>query len=306
MSSIDNEKLVVRFFAVAACAILGAILLWLPPQAVEFSGYAALSQHAETVVDEVTAQNLAAFAAISAIKTALAIIEDTTVGVGIQVQLGDAVEAVYDYVNFVWEALLYSLLVLSAYKMLIETQILHLGLQLVGVGLLLWSASVALPRAPHRLSLLAQRTLFAGVLFAYLVPAALLIMHFATVHYTGPLKEKQAQRINELRTEVDSLRTQFSEIKGSIDVLHPLDTAAAVRDKIVQIAASLTRSVGQSAQAMLYYVVIVLFELLIFPVISAYLLIKLLNVCFGRIIERSPLSLTRTPPSASPAEPRMV
>lgn len=287
-----NREITLRLVAATACAISGAILLWLPPQAVELSGYAALSHRAETVVDEVTAQNLAAFAAVSAIKTGLAIIENTTVGVGIQVQLGDAVQAVYDYVNFVWEALLYSLLVLSAYKMVIETQILHVGLQLIGAGLLLWSASVALPSAPRRLLHLAQRTVFAGGLFAYLVPAVLLTMHLATVHYTGPLKERQAHRINELRTEVDSLRGRFGEIKSSLDVLHPLDTAAAVRDKIGQIAASLTRSVGESTQAMLYYVVIVLFELLVFPVVSAYLLIKLLNVCFGRIVERSPESIT--------------
>ena len=45
-------------------------------------------------------------------------------------RMGDAVQAVYDYVNFVWDSLLYSLLVLSGYKMLLETQLLHLGLQL--------------------------------------------------------------------------------------------------------------------------------------------------------------------------------
>ena len=85
-----------RIIASPLCAVAGVLLLWLPPQVVTLSGYAPLSQRAEAVVDEVTAQNLAAFAGVSAIKTGLAIIEDSSVGVGFQLQVGDAVQAVYD------------------------------------------------------------------------------------------------------------------------------------------------------------------------------------------------------------------
>lgn len=273
-----------RIIASPLCVVAGVLLLWLPPQVAALSGYAPLSQRAESVVDEVTAQNLAAFAGVSAIKTGLAIIEDSSVGVGFQLQVGDAVQAVYDYVNFVWDSLLYSLLVLSGYKMLLETQLLHLGLQMLGLGLLAASLAFAWPRAPRSLHLGAARAIFAGLLFAYVVPVSLLTMHFATVHYTGPLKVKQAARIEELRLEVDRLSGKFGTLKSSIDVLHPLDTASVVRQQISEIAASISDTVSRGTQAMLYYVVIVLFELLVFPVLSAYLLMKLLGLFFGRLL----------------------
>ena len=129
-----------------AAVVLGVGLVFLPDPLLRLSGYDTLTHHAEAVVDEVTAQNFAAFVAVSALKTGLAIIEDSSVGVGFQLEVGDAVQAVYDYVDFVWEALMYSLLVLGAYKILLETQLLHLGLQLIGFGLVAWGAGVFFTR----------------------------------------------------------------------------------------------------------------------------------------------------------------
>lgn len=287
-----------KWLAVPALMAVGLLLVWLPPQVVALSGYAALSREAEAVVDGATAQNLAAFASVSAIKTGLAIVEDSSVGVGFQIQLGDAVQAVYDYVDFVWEALLYSLLVLGAYKMLIETQLLHLGLQIIGAGLLLWGAGLALPRLPEGLRRLGPRLAFGGVLFAGLVPGALLGMHFATKHYTGPLKARHAARIDELRGQVEAVSAQFGALKSSVDILHPLDSAGAVRAQVGQLTTALSTAAAQGTQAMLYYVVIVLFELLIFPIVTALLLFKLVQALFGRALERA---TTRGPAIPTPA-----
>lgn len=286
-----------RIAAGALLTVLGALLLWLPPQAVQLSGYQALAQQAEGVVDNVTTQNLVAFSAVSAIKTVLAVIEDSSVGIGFQLQLGDAVQTVYDYVDFVWEALLYSLLLLSAYKMVLETQLLQAGLQLMGAGILLSGLCLALPRLPAGLRRVAPRIAFTGAMFAYVVPAALLCMNFATEHYTGPVKARQAQRIQELEKQTGRLSAQIAALKGSVDLLRPVDSASALRDQISSITTTMTSTVGEATQAMLYYVVISLFELLIFPIISAWLLFKLLHLFFGRIMDSAGL----TPRAAQPA-----
>lgn len=274
-------RMVVALGAIAA----GLTTICLPAPLLQFSGYELLSHQAESVVDDVTEQNFAAFVAISAVKTALAIIEDSSIGVGFQLEVGDAVQAVYDYVDLVWEVLLYSLLVLGGYKLLLETQLLHLGLQLTGIGLALWGIGVLVDERLPVLRRAAPRVVFGGVLIAYIVPIALLLMHFSAAHYTGPVKQQQAERIDALQAQVEKLRAQLVEIKGDVDLLQPVESLGAIRQRMAQVTARLVDTVNTGAQAMLYYAVIVLFELLVFPMLSAYLLFKLLHAFFGRMMD---------------------
>lgn len=267
-----------------AAAIAGVSLFLLPGPLLRGSGYDYLTHQAELVVDEVTEQNFKAFVAVSAVKTALAIIEDSSVGVGFQLEVGDAVQAVYDYVDFVWEALMYSLLVLGGYKILLETHLLHLGLQLMGIGLALWALGAFIPRRAPPVRRAALRVVFTGALIAYIVPAALLTMHYATDHYTAPVKARQAARIQELDQEIKGLSAQIWNIKQEVDLLRPVESLGNVRDRIGEITAKITATVSASTQAMLYFIVIVLFELLVFPMLSAYLLFKMLHIVFGRAL----------------------
>lgn len=277
-----------QWFLSVLAAAAGVCLVALPGQLLRVSGYDLLTRQAEAVVDDVTAQNLAAFVAVSAVKTALAIIEDSSVGVGFQLEVGDAVQAVYDYVDFVWEALMYSLLVLGTYKILLETHLLHLGLQLMGLGLLCWSFGAVSQRVGAPVRRVAIRAVFAGALAAYIVPAALVAMHYVAEHYTAPVKQKQGERIQKLDQEIRQLRAQIWNLKQEVDLLRPVESLGAVRERMGEITASAVATVGASTQAMLYYVVIVLFELLVFPMLSAYLLFKLLHALFGRALGQGP------------------
>ena len=130
---------------------------------------------------------------------------------------------------------------------------------------------------------------------AYIVPSALLVMHFATERYTGPVKEKQAARIEALEGEVTLLLAQLASIKGEVDLLRPVESMGAIRERIGAITTSVVAAVNAGTQAMLYFVVIVLFELLVFPLLSAYLIFKLLHALFGRVLDQvTPMGATPT------------
>jgi hypothetical protein len=288
---------VLRFVVALLLAAMGLALLWLPPQVAQLSGYDALTARAETVVDAVTEQNMKAFIALSGVKAALAIVEGSSVGVGFQLELGDAVQSVYDYIDFVWHMLMYSLLILGAYKLLLETGLLYLGLQVIGAGLLVWGIGMAIQRVPGKVRVLGQRVVLVGILFAYVVPFALLATHYGTTHYTGPLKEKHAQQIGDLHSQMDKLTAQLSALKSEVTIFAPLDSVDAVRRRITDIGSSISSAVQGSMQAMLYYIAIILFELLVFPLISAYLLFKFLQLALGRVLDR-PVVIKQAPPPA--------
>lgn len=61
------------------------------------------------------------FLILTGIKTVLAIVEGSDVGVGFSLQVGDIVKAVYDYIDFAWMVMLLSTLVLKLTQLLLLT-----------------------------------------------------------------------------------------------------------------------------------------------------------------------------------------
>ena len=96
---------------------------------------------------------------------------------------------------------------------------------------------------------------------------------------------------------MDKLTAQLSALKSEVSLFAPLDSVDAVRRRITAIGSSISSAVQGSMQAMLYYIVIILFELLVFPLISAYLLFKFLQLALGRVLDR-PVVIKQAPPPA--------
>lgn len=275
---------VVRIIAAAALLALGLLFLWLPPAVSTYSGFDALSGRAEEMVDSSTEQNLKAFLTLSVIKSGLAVIEDSAVGVGFHLEIGDVVQSVYDYVDFIWEMLLYSLVVLGSYKLLLETNLLELGLLVMGAGFVTWGVGLAAAHRSNRFRNLGQRVVLVGVLFAYIVPLSLLATNYATVHYTGPLKAKHGEQLTQVETQLSHLQMQMGALRDNVSLFQPLDSIDQLRRRIGAITESSVGTVRESTQAMLYYTVIVLFELFVFPLVSAFLLYRFLAAALGRVL----------------------
>jgi len=97
------------------CILLVAIILsstGIITKGLNAIGLGKLSRSNEVYLQKSFNRSLATFAVLSAVKVGLAILEGTEIGVGFGIQVGDAVQAAYDYVDLAWRTVLLSATIL--------------------------------------------------------------------------------------------------------------------------------------------------------------------------------------------------
>ena len=79
-----------------------------------------LNRSNQAYLDSAIRQSLGTFAVLSGIKVGLAIVEGTEVGVGFGVEIGDAVQSVYDYIDLAWRVVIASSAILLGTKYILQ------------------------------------------------------------------------------------------------------------------------------------------------------------------------------------------
>lgn len=109
-------------------------------------GLGYLDQTNANYLDSAFDKSLAGFLLLSTIKSGLAVIEGSEVGIGFSLELGDIVQPVYDYVDIAWRAALAGgsvivgmQLALKGLRFIDHWALTFLGLILVGYYLAMWS-----------------------------------------------------------------------------------------------------------------------------------------------------------------------
>ncbi len=273
-----------RWLAALLLVAAGAALVAFPAPVAKYTGYDALNNHAMKLVDENLARDQATFLVITAIKTSLAVIEGSEVGVGFELEIGDVVQAPYDYVDFFWEMFLYAFLILGTYKLLIETGMLALGLGVMGLGLGLLAISIVTKFQAAGLRRWGRRTLLGGALFAYAVPLALVATHALSERYTTKIKEKHLAAIKNLDLHLDESADKFIALKNQINLLQPGTSLENIKNGMLDIARSIGRTFQTSLTAFLYFMLVIAFEVVFFPFLSAWMLYKFGQFALGRIV----------------------
>lgn len=242
-----------------------------------------LSEKASEQIDAALEKNLVVFAMVSTIKAAAAVIEGSSVGVGFDLELGDLVQPAYDYIDFIWKLFLYAVLVLTFYKLMVECGILGLGLPILGAGLVLCGLGLTWSGQRPRLLLWAKRLIVLGGLVAYGVPVVLLGSHSISARFTMPLKEATAQRIRATESEFSRARGEFLAIKDQVSVMSPAESLEKVRVSLSRVVQTVTNAAWDSMKTLLYYIAILLFDLLLLPVLMALLIYLVLHFALGRL-----------------------
>ncbi len=98
----------VKEIAIVVLLLTGAILSGSGhlEKAVSFAGGESVSNYNEEYLDDSFNKSLKGFLILSGIKSGLAIIEGSEVGVGFNLEIGDIVQSVYDYVDIAWRTAL--------------------------------------------------------------------------------------------------------------------------------------------------------------------------------------------------------
>lgn len=249
--------------------------------------YDELNSHTLAMVDKTLVDDMKTFMAVSGVKAGMAVFEGSRIeagmGVGLDIEAGDIVQPVYDYIDFVWKMLLYALMVLGFYKLLLETGILAIGIKIVGAGIFAYGVGWLVGERRNLLQRWGRTFVLLGLLFAYTVPVALLGTHYLSMRYTATLKNKHYGQIEAFRVEFEGFKDKTIALKDEFSVFRPGKSMEDIRVAFADMANSLAASSKASLLAFLYYILIVLFELLFLPFLSAFLLYKFLHVALDEV-----------------------
>ncbi len=284
-------------------ALIGLLCLFATESVSRYTLYDMLTGETQLLVDDAIHRNMVTFAVVSGIKATLSVIEGSTMGIslgmGFHLQIGDLVQPAYDYVDLVWRFMLYSLIILGIYKLLLETGVLAIGLQVIGLGLVLWAVARMYGRYGPTLTRWGKRFVFLGILFAYVVPIALLATHYLSIRYTEPIKASYHVRIEVLQQELSEKRDEFLALRDRVSILRPTESYNETKATLLRMAEGMADTVYDGMMVCIYFVLVVFFELFFFPLLSAFVLYKFLHYALDRLLEVGP-QLPK--PSVEPAE----
>jgi hypothetical protein len=276
-----------RLWLALVLVAIGIVSIAIPHRVAVATGQSFLNDRGAALIDESLETNQNTFLAISGIKAGIALIEGSTVGVGVEIQVGDLIQPAYDYVDFFWNIFLYSLVVLASYKLFLETGMLELGLVLFGIGAILYAVGLLTPPRETTTPTVGRRCMLLGVLVAYVAPAALLLTQSLSERYTTELKRVHQESILEFEQELQTAQREFLNLRQQFSLLTPGQSLEEIRAGLIRIAASIGESFRLSLLAFLYYSLLIMFDLLFFPFISAWLLYKLAQVALDRALQQT-------------------
>ncbi len=92
--------------AMTLIAAVGLAASGLLDRGLDAAGLKYLTRSNDRYLDNAFQKSLSGFLLLSSIKSGLAVVEGSEVGVGFSLQLGDVVQPVYDYVDIAWKAAL--------------------------------------------------------------------------------------------------------------------------------------------------------------------------------------------------------
>jgi len=272
-----------RLVAVALLAA-GVLCVALPEPAGELLLQGAVSRAASQRVDAALERNQDTFLMLSAAEAAVAVVEGSGVGVGFELQVGDVVQPVLDLVHFFWRLLLFSLLLLGAYKLLMETGILSLGIAAFGVALVLWGAGLLQPDWRRRLHAGARGVALAGLLVAYLVPAALLATQWLSATYTRDLEQRYRGEIAAFGADLRQAKDALLDPETAPPWYQPGQRIEDFQARVAAAAGFVAERFDASLLAFTFYAILLLFDYLVLPFASAWLLYRLAALAFARLL----------------------
>ena len=261
-----------RIGAALLTVLIGILVIVFQGQAAEYSRHTQLTDMTVALVDDSLMENQKTFLIFSAIKASLAMVEGSTVGVGLEVQVGDLIQPAYDYVNFFWNVFLFAFVILGFYKVLLETGLLELGFPVMGAGFILLGASMFLPGSKWNATQLARRLILIGALVCYILPFSLLASKALGDRYVVSLKEQHQESILNFNAQLETTEAAFLDLKKEVSLLKPGESIERIQNGLTTLMNRVAETFQATLMSFMYFVLIVLFDLLVPPFSTAFLL----------------------------------
>ena len=243
-------------------------------------------------------RSLVGFLVLSGIKSGLAIIEGSEVGIGFNLEIGDIVQSVYDYVDVAWKTALAggTILLMTRFCLDAVTLVDHwfLLLMLLSIGVY-WVMIWYLPQM-RRVSRLARESMIFLVVVSltlYIVlPIAITGASFLSRSITQPLIEATQDEFQEINRAFSPQRLHnslFPPESESESIFSSLDFTARfekTKERIQAIGEYFKDKTRDIAVLTLKLVAGYLFDCIVFP-LTFFVILYLFTRNFIRFINRS-------------------
>ncbi len=246
-------------------------------------GLDGLDSRNEAYLESSFERSLRTFAVLSTIKVGLAVVEGTEIGVGFGIEVGDVVQAAYDYVDIAWKVVLAAGVLLLATRTLLESVALvnHwvLAITLAAVVLTVLTQG-APPRLARTHRILREAALFLTVLAAacYLIlPLSIAGSAFLSSRITAPSIEEAESGLSALGEEL------FAEDPTADEGLHSKWTRT--KEQLARMASYLKQRATEITVWILKLIAGYLFDCLVFPLALLVLLFWFTKVLVRGLFE---------------------
>jgi len=243
-------------------------------------------------------RSLVGFLVLSGIKSGLAIIEGSAVGIGFNLEIGDIVQSVYDYVDVAWKTALAGGTVLLMTRFCLDALGLvdqwFLVLTLLSIGMY-WVLAWYLPQMKRINRVAKEGMIFLGVmsLTLYLVlPIAISGASFLSRSITQPVIEATQDEFQVINQSFSPQRMHISLFppeKESESIFSSLDFTARfekTKERIHAIGEYFKDKTHHIAVLTLKLVAGYLFDCIVFP-LTFFVILYLFTRNFIRFINRS-------------------
>ena len=244
-------------------------------------GLDRLTEKNDAYLESSFERSLRTFAVLSTIKVGLAVVEGTEIGVGFGLEVGDVVQAAYDYVDIAWRTVLAGGVILLGTRTLLEAASLAnhwlLAITLAAFALMVITQG-APPRFPRTHGALRQVGLFMTVL----TTACYLILPLSIAGGAYLSSKITAPSIEEAESGLDALTEElFPESEDQTADGGLLSKWTQTKEQLNQMASYLKEKASELVVWILKLIAGYIFDCLVFP-----LGVFILLVWFTRVVAR--------------------
>jgi len=220
---------------------------------------------------------LTTFGVLTGLKIGLAVIEGSEIGVGVNLQVGDAVQAAYDYVDIAWRTVLYSTIILAGIKYLllaadyIDQWFLQAALFLLFVSSLLNLLKNKKKKAVLIINHCAQISILIAVVLFLILPFSIAGGRLLSSHITKPSVSKAENDIADFKANAFP-----QKVPGTQSGLW--EKVNSIKDQIVKISEFVGTKSQQLSVWLMRIIAGYIFDCLIFPFLLFIFLFWLVKI----------------------------
>ena len=248
----------------------------------EFTVYDCLKKESLQYTQSSYEESKKLFVTLSVLKGTMAVIEGSTLNanavVGVDIELGDIVEPVYDMVNILWRTSLVSVVILKIETLYFEFFSTKLSSLLITISLIGLAPSLFFRNKVTMIIRKISKYIFFSFLFIYvLIPFVLFLTSMSVNKMEKEYRVPAIERINKNVTELSNSAESFFKLEENTSIFNfksQIDSYSGKIDLFNKNANNVSSSISEDVPLILG---VTIFGYIILPLMISFFLYKLVR-----------------------------